>query len=121
MNLTRAELAAMLARNPQVTLNENQAQSPLQSAVFEPDQASALVSPKKRKTYSSPSVTVSFTFYRVRPFDPDNASASCKDLLDGLRHAGLIPGDSPFQIALQTRQIRVCKYREEHTEIEIIT
>ena len=62
---------------------------------------------------------VSFTGYRVRPLDADNFAGGCKDLLDGLRHAGLIPGDAWREIRLETSQVKVTAYREEFTDIEI--
>ncbi len=66
-----------------------------------------------------PSVTVRFRGYRVRPLDPDNFAGSVKDLLDGLRHAGLIPGDEPWNIRLETEQVKVDHFAEEKTVIEI--
>lgn len=64
---------------------------------------------------------VSFTGFRVRPLDPDNFAGSVKDLLDGLRHAGLIPGDEPWKIRLVTDQVRVPTFEEERTEVDITT
>ena len=61
-----------------------------------------------------------FKGYRVRPLDPDNFAASCKGLLDGLRHAHLISGDEPWRIIFQTEQERVQTLGDERTEIEII-
>jgi hypothetical protein len=62
---------------------------------------------------------VRFTGYRVRPLDPDNFAGSVKDLLDGLRHAGILQGDEPWRIKLETEQEKVGKYSEEKTIIEI--
>jgi len=64
-------------------------------------------------------VIVRFIGFRVRPLDPDNFAGGCKDLLDGLRHSGLIPGDEPWKIDFQTRQEKVKTYAEEKTVIEI--
>ncbi len=64
---------------------------------------------------------IRFTGYRVRPLDPDNFAGSCKDLLDGLRHAGLILGDEWWRIEFTTRQKKVRSYAEEKTLIEIET
>ncbi len=64
---------------------------------------------------------VCFTGFRVKPLDPDNFAGSVKDLLDGLRHAGLILGDEPWRITLETRQEKVKSYAEERTVIEIET
>ncbi len=66
-----------------------------------------------------PRITVRFIGYRVRPLDPDNFAGSCKDLLDGLRHAGLIPGDEAWRIRYQTEQVRVRTFAEEVTVAEI--
>jgi hypothetical protein len=64
-------------------------------------------------------VSVRFVGFRVRPLDPDNFAASIKDLLDGLRHAGIIAGDEPWKIILETEQVRVAHFEDERTEIEI--
>ena len=64
-------------------------------------------------------ITVRFIGYRTRPLDPDNFAGGCKDLLDGLRHAGLIPGDEPWSIIFETAQEKVKTYAEECTKIEI--
>ena len=64
-------------------------------------------------------VTVRFVGYRVRPLDPDNFAGSVKDLLDGLRHAGLLHGDEPWRIRLETEQEKVPHYEDEKTVIEI--
>ncbi len=65
-------------------------------------------------------VRVRFTGHRVRPLDPDNFAGSCKDLLDGLRHAGLLEGDEPWRIIFETAQEKVKSYAEEKTVIELI-
>lgn len=72
-----------------------------------------------RETHSLGRTTVRFTGYRVRPLDPDNFAASCKDLLDGLRHAQLIPGDEPWTITFHTTQTKVKSFTDERTVIEI--
>ena len=72
-----------------------------------------------RKTESLQRATVRFTGYRVRPIDSDNFAGSVKDLLDGLRHAQLIPGDEPWRIKLETEQVKVSNYNQEKTVIEI--
>lgn len=64
---------------------------------------------------------VRFIGYRVRPLDPDNFAGSVKDLLDGLRHASLIEGDEPWRIILETEQVKVATFKEERTEITIVT
>ena len=62
---------------------------------------------------------VRFVGFRVQPLDPDNFAGSVKDLIDGLRYAGLILGDEPWRIRLQTEQVRVAHFSEERTEIEL--
>lgn len=64
-------------------------------------------------------VRVRFTGYRVRPLDPDNFAASCKDGLDFLRHSHLIEGDEPWRIILETEQVKVRSFKEEKTVIEV--
>lgn len=44
---------------------------------------------------------------------------STKNLLDGLRHAGLLPEDNPWTIKLQVEQEKVKGFDNEKTEIEI--
>lgn len=85
----------------------------------ERDQAPALDSSDAGKAQSVGRVTVRFTGYRVRPLDPDNFAGSVKDLLDGLRHASIIPGDEPWRIKLETEQVKVGNYKDERTVIEI--
>lgn len=85
------------------------------------DKAPALGSSVQRKKEGVPSITVRFVGYRVRPLDPDNFAGSVKDLLDGLRHAQIIPGDEPWRIRLETEQVKVSSYNQEKTEIFIKT
>ncbi len=82
-------------------------------------QTTALDSANAGKTKSFRRTRVRFTGYRVRPLDPDNFSGSCKDLLDGLRHAKIIENDEWWRIDFQTRQEKVKSYEEEKTVIEI--
>lgn len=65
-------------------------------------------------------IKIRITSHRVRLQDPDNNAGSCKDLLDGLRHAGLIHGDEPDKIELHTTQKKVGKMKDQGTEIELI-
>ena len=82
--------------------------------------APALDRPAAREKESLPRVTVRFIGYRVQTLDPDNFAGSCKDLLDGLRHSGLIPGDEAWRIKLETEQERVGHYVDERTVIELL-
>jgi hypothetical protein len=121
MKIAPATLRQMLARNPQLSINENQAQGKVQDAKHEHDKTPTLVRRTKRADIGTPGITVRFTGYRVRPCDPDRYAGGIEYLLDGLRHSGLIPDDNPWEIKLETSQVKVRTYREEWTEIEIIS
>jgi hypothetical protein len=101
--------------------NETLHHSPLSHPEPQQNQTPALDRSVQRKTKSFRRTAVRFTGYRVRPLDPDNFAASCKDLLDGLRHAQLIPGDEPWRITFETTQVQVHSYSRERTVIEIET
>ncbi len=83
------------------------------------DQAPALDAAVSGEKDSVGRICVCFIGYRVRPLDPDNFAASVKDLLDGVRHSGLIPGDEAWRIRLQTEQEQVAHFKDERTEITI--
>lgn len=85
----------------------------------ERDQAPALGQTGQGEAQGLERPVVRFTGFRVRPLDPDNFAGSVKDLLDGLRHAGLIPGDEPWRIILETEQVKVGTFKEEKTVITI--
>ena len=91
----------------------------LQGSKLKRHKTPALGSAISGKTGSLQRISVRFTGYRTRPLDPDNFAGGCKDLLDGLRHAGLIPGDEPWKIIFETEQIKVAHRCEEKTVIEI--
>jgi hypothetical protein len=74
---------------------------------------------EKRKAFLALECALRDTAYAR--FDPDNFAGSCKDLLDGCRHAGLIPGDEPWRIIYETAQEQVKSYAQERTLIEIKT
>lgn len=95
------------------------ANSEVSHAEPERDKGPALGRAVPGKKESMERITVRFIGYRVRPLDPDNFSGSVKDLLDGLRHCKLLPGDEPWQIKLETEQEKVGSYSEERTEILI--
>ena len=117
--MTLNELKGLLARNPALRCED-----PLVSRVPDPkperNQKITLGRPVPGAKESVPRITVRFTGYRTRPSDPDNFAGSCKDLLDGLRYAGIIPGDEPWKIIFETTQVKVRSRREERTEIEVI-
>ena len=83
------------------------------------DQAPALGGPAQGKAVGLRRITVRFVGHRVRPLDPDNFAGSVKDLLDGLRHAGLLHGDEPWRIILETEQVKVSSFKQEKTEITL--
>ncbi len=82
-------------------------------------EAPALERSAPRETESLSRPLVRFIGYRVHPLDPDNFAGSIKDLLDGLRHAGLIPGDESWRIRLETTQEKVSHFADERTVIEL--
>lgn len=96
------------------------ANSEVSDAKPQRDKAPALGAAVPGKAKSLPRITVRLTGYRVRPLDPDNFAGGCKDIIDGLRHAQLIPGDEPWRIRLETDQEKVRRYSEEKTVVEII-
>lgn len=98
---------------------QNRNQRRLRDAQSKRDQAPALGSPVPGEAHRLPKTTVRFIGYRVTLLDPDNFAGSVKDLLDGLRHAGLVPGDRADQIVLITEQEKVDVFSEEKTVIEI--
>ena len=106
-----------------IQANATKTNSQLQNPVVKQDHAPALGSPIQGKEHSLGRATgrieVRFTLFRVRCLDPDNAAASTKNLLDGLRHAGLLPEDNPWTIKLQVEQEKVKGFDNEKTEIEI--
>ena len=103
----------------------NQTDTQIPDAKPQRDKAPALDATVQRETESVPSTErrprVRFTGYRVQCLDPDNFAGSVKDLLDGCKHAGLIPDDAPDKIVLETAQVKVSKRKEERTLIEIET
>jgi hypothetical protein len=99
--------------------NETPNCSEIPNSQPEHHQAPALGATVQRKAEGFSRAIVRFVGYRVRPLDPDNFAGSCKDLLDGLRHAGLILGDEPWRIVYETTQEKVNSYAQERTLIEI--
>lgn len=79
----------------------------------------ALEGNSKRETQSARCSHVCFTLRRVKLLDVDAKYHSCKDLIDGLQHAGLISGDKEGQITLEVNQVKVAHYEDEQTIIEI--
>ena len=61
--------------------------------------------------------TVSIRSRRVRLLDPDNLY--CKDVIDQLRYACIIPEDTPEVIEIDITQEKVSGYKQEETIIEV--
>lgn len=101
--------------------HENIPVSPLSNPVVKRQPRPPLAAGIQREAEGFQRTVVRFTGFYVRPLDPDNFAGSIKDLLDGLRHAGLIPGDEWWQIRLETDQVKVATKKEERTEIVIVT
>lgn len=110
---------ANLALAKQLLYDHPQTKSPLPDTQPQRDQAKPLVKAIPRETESLPRIVVRFTGRRVRLLDPDNFAGSVKDLLDGLRHAGVIGEDGYFDIRLETEQTSVRSHVQEETLIEI--
>jgi len=91
----------------------------LQSAEPQCDEAAALGPTNASQVPLLGKITVRITGWRLRPLDPDNFAGGTKDLIDGLKHAGLLPGDSWQQIVLITEQVKIAHKKDEHTEILI--
>jgi len=84
-----------------------------------PQRPDALASHCQREAQGTECPVVRFTLRRVQLLDVDAKYASIKDLLDGLRHAGLIRGDKEGEVDLKVEQERVDSYTLEETLIEI--
>ena len=78
-----------------------------------------LVALPKRKEKVSNRTYVRITRYSTRPLDCDNYAGGCKPIIDQLRYAKLIKDDSPEDIEVQFKQVKIKTKAEEHTEIEI--
>ena len=113
MRWTQQEYDAYLARRCQ-------ARTKVSPAEPERGETPALDQTTSGATESSGRVTIRFVFRRLRLLDRDNAHAGAKDLLDGLRYAGLISGDSEKEISLQVEQEKVAHISDQGTVIEII-
>jgi hypothetical protein len=62
---------------------------------------------------------IRITRYSCRPLDCDNYAGGCKPIIDQLRYAKLIRDDSPEDIEVEFKQVKVKHKTEERTEIEI--
>lgn len=71
----------------------------------------------KNETRSMGRCLLSFTCYRTKRQDPDNAVV--KWFVDALRRARLIQDDTEEDIELKIKQVKCKTRKEERTEIEI--
>jgi len=78
-----------------------------------------LVALPKRKEKGSNRTYVRITRFSTRPLDCDNYAGGCKPIIDQLRYAKLIRDDSPEDIQVQFKQVKIKTKTEEHTKIEI--
>jgi hypothetical protein len=78
-----------------------------------------LVNPASGKTQSGNRYCVSFTIFRIRPLDEDNAFGSVKSCVDLLVGSGLLPSDSPETLKIEVEQAKVAHRKDQRTEITI--
>jgi hypothetical protein len=114
-----AEMSLKGLLGPRKANYEDQTDPKTQGSKPKRHKTPALDSTNAGKTESSGRIIVRFIGHRVRPLDPDNFAGGCKDLLDGLRHAGIISGDEPWKIKLETEQVKVSHRSDEKTVIEV--
>ncbi len=117
--LTAADLPFRYQNQIATQLHAPKTHPELPNAVAQRHAPKPLGQAKARAVEGVGRIAVRFIGFRVRPLDPDGFAGSTKHLLDGLRHAGIIPDDSPEFITLETSQVKVASFKEERTEIEI--
>lgn len=110
---------AALTPKPNQYANDHKIDAQIPDAKPQRHKKTALGGAIQREAVCLPRTRVRFVGFRVRPLDPDNFAGSVKDCLDGLRHSGLIQGDEPWRIILETEQEKVATFAEERTEITI--
>jgi len=101
-------------RKPNANHNPNDTRTP---AKLEQDTWHGSLAKKPIETHTTSRVHIRFESVRKRLLDPDNICE--KWTLDCLRYIGVIRGDEPDKITLETTQRRASKGEEEHTEITI--
>lgn len=87
----------------------------------EPEQPvrEALVNVNETSADGPRRAVVSFTLYRTRLLDYDNAAGSIKAICDALRYCGAIEDDSPDKIQVNISQKKVSHRKDEGTLIEV--
>jgi hypothetical protein len=78
-----------------------------------------LVALRKGEETRSQRTHLRITRYSCRPLDCDNYAGGCKPIIDQLRYAKLIRDDSPEDIEVEFKQVKVKTKTQERTEIEI--
>ena len=74
---------------------------------------------REREEARSRRTRIRITRYSCRPLDCDNYAGGCKPIIDQLRYAKLIKDDSPEDIEVEFKQVKVKTKTQERTEIEI--
>ncbi len=116
----RCELArarSRLRKPPAFVVNSPRS-VPLHPVEPEPVKRRALVRRVPREKTSGPRFAITFTVFAVRPCDWDGWHI--KPLLDMVVNAGIIPGDTWYQLEGSVRSFKVYSEEEERTEIEIV-
>jgi hypothetical protein len=100
--------------------HENTTGSQIQGAKPECDPSPALGQEAQGQARGDDRIILRYTGFRCRPLDPDNFAGGTKATTDCLRELGLLRGDEPWRIRLETEQVKVAHRVDERTEIEII-
>ena len=116
--ITKAHLLALFPNASKSTLAANSdAHHPRTDAKLERNPRDEPLAAREVQKRRACRVHIRFVSVRKRLLDPDNISE--KWTLDCLRFAGVIRGDEPDKITLETTQRKAEKGEEEHTEITI--
>lgn len=115
-NASEAVLAANNDKN--TTDADNKADNPRTITKLERDFGNGPLAAGAPEKAGAERVHIRFVSVRKRLCDPDNISE--KWLLDAVRYIGLIDGDEPDKITLETSQRKAAKGEEEKTELTII-
>ena len=110
--MNESELAAILSRNPDLSVGR-----PRSSPKLERTSRYAALGQSEAQKGDPSFFLVRITSVRKRLLDEDNLSE--KYHVDCCRYAGIIPGDAPHQIKIETRQRKADKGEVEETIVEI--
>jgi len=108
---------SLLAANAQDYGTHDQTENTRQTTKLEQDTRHGSLAKKPIETHTTSRVHIRFESVRKRLLDPDNICE--KWTLDCLRYIGVIRGDEPDKITLETSQRKAEKGEEERTEITI--